>query len=379
MHSAYSFVAKTAENKDRIRRLRLKNAELLQLREQLSTPPAIVSKKSLVEASNNEELRALCKPPKKLEDLEHIMAVRDKSGGEGRQGPEPRDRLQRRQAAIDKYFTAVSNKHFLSCLAKSIGAISEGTYAVKAANMTRAWQVIARLPVTGKLDALFGFLLYKFSKNLYGKSFKAAMPASHYLSALEQFNGDLVAVVDCLGIMSSELKESHANPELALSRGFAEALKGRISYLVTKLADHGHVVTDLESPFYTKASLAADLLAVFKSQLADALVALHNLLFAQVVHGRGFAAVFKAELAGDLEEGSTEATRKTFALIGVFGKARRFFLRSLASEEAREQLEAHVEESLKVFEERSARHHKLSALLDKDTSKAIRARLLANN
>ena len=338
-----------------------------------------VSKKQLLQISTSQEIKSLTKPSKKLEDLENILKIKNticaqqpkSSDSEKETSTDSSQKVQ-----IAKYFTLVSNKYYLGCLVKSIGAISESTFASKAGNLAPAWNVIAQLPVDGKMDMLFSFLLYRFSKSLFGKSFRGEIPVSHFLSVLENYNSNLSSVISCLHLMSAS-RDNSADLDLVLDRKCVETLKSRFSYLVTRLAESGHLVSDFGSPFYSEDNLNKDLLEVFKSQLSNTLVILMNHLIACVIEGHGFEKVFKGEINGQISEGSIEKTRKAIGLMNAFCKAFKFFLEYLDKEENKQILRDHVTARLAHFEEKSTKFYKMKNLFDKETSQKLREKLVA--
>lgn len=380
MHKAYDYVIKTAENKDRITTLRTQNAEFLKKKAELCSVLPVATKKSLTEVANSTELRSFTRPTKKLEDLDNIMKIKTKIKDSQTEDEVeiPSRSTPIKKQTIDKYLKTVSKKYFLSCLIKSIGAISEGTYPSKATNLTNCWNILVDLPVDNKLDNLFGLLLYRFSKNLYGKSFKASIPTSHYLGVLENLNGSLSSILSCLHLMSSQ-KQDPTSFDLLLSRPFVETFKSRLSFLVKKLAENDYVVSNICSPFYTTDSLSSDLLMVYKTQLSSTLIVLRNLMLSLVVSGKGFEKVLKAELKGNIEEGSIESTRKCFSLISVFRKAHNFFKNSLENDEFKAKLEEIVNESIEIFAEKKNNYHKMKILLDKETSRLLQEKLVSSN
>jgi predicted metalloendopeptidase len=117
---------------------------------------------------------------------------------------------------------------------------------------------------------------------------------------------------------------------------------------------------------------------VFKRQLTATIVTLRNVILSSVMAYRGFDKIFKAELAGTIDEASTEATRKCFALMRVFAKALGFFVDSLPDDAAKSELNDHVSSLLKTFRENIGCHHKTKTLFDKDTTERLVEKLLNN-
>lgn len=364
MHDAYGYVTKSEESKDRVRLLKLQTSDFLQKRGNMSiTLPR--SKKEISEVANKEEVKCFSRQNKKLEDLATIQRLTENLESKEGQNKE----------LLEKYLKVVVNKQFFVALLRSVGTVSETSYQSKMSSLQSVWQGLTHLPVDNKLDMLFGVLLSKFNRTVFGKSFKSSIPTNNLLSTLEAYSGSLTSIVDCLAKMASVQSETSLLE--TLDRHYVECHRERLLFLVEALAEQGVVVTTLRSPFCSEKSVEQRLLHVFARQLKDTLGTLHGLLVAGMYNCQGFHQVFKGELLDQINEGSTEHTKKCFGLIKLYNQALIAFKAALKSSANQDALSLEAQKEVDQLESKIAQNQRLKSLFDSITWGRLKERILS--
>lgn len=384
MHAAHSYFSSSQQNTTRISTLRLRNAAFLSEKPRLSalTPPT-ATKSSIMTHSQSAEVAAVVRWPRKTDDLMAMqrVVVKEECTNVGVEANEEKGELRRERAVrLEKFFQRVVDKAYLGCLLRSIGAVSESTYEQKAQNVSSVWLAVSKLPAQDKIEQLFGLLIYKLSKNVFGKAFKSNIPVSHYLSVLEGLVSSTSSATDFIQIMASQHEDNpDSAPEFTLNRQFVDTLKSQIRFLVEELAERGNLVSGLDSIFFSEQELDRVKAKVITKHLYQILVTLKNTIISLSMSEPGFDKVFKETLNNNLPESSTtESVRRVLNLITFYGRARTAYTAQLTTAvhiaAVTSACSTHVSTMLQAL----PRYYRMASLLDKKSLHALE-RIVTDN